>query len=159
MPENENLIYAETLNCKKWAYYLSPIALLPIIIEYFTDKITPDDVIAASILLLVFILIGFGLTLKWTISKDAFSFKYPPFYNKWRKIPLSEIKKMEIMRINPLKEFGGWGFRYGKLGQAFTTTGRMIIHIETTSGQKMNFSVENTEKAVFAINEFRNNSL
>ena len=66
---------------------------------------------------------------------------------------------MEIMRINPLKEFGGWGFRYGKLGQAFTTTGRMIIHIETTSGQKLNFSVENTEKAVFAINEFRNNSL
>ena len=89
MPENENLIYAETLNCKKWAYYLSPIALLPIIIEYFTDKITPDDVITACILILVFILIGFGLTLKWTISKDAFSFKYPPFYNKWRKIPLS----------------------------------------------------------------------
>ncbi len=42
------------------------------------------------------------------------------------------------MRINPLKEFGGWGFRYGKLGQAFTTTGRMIIHIETTKGQKLN---------------------
>lgn len=159
MPENDNLIYAETLNCKKWAYYLSPIALLPLIIEYFSDKITPDDFIAAGVLFIVFILIGFGLTLKWSISKDAFSFKYPPFYNKWRKIPLSEIKKMEIMKINPLKEFGGWGFRYGKLGQAFTTTGRMIIHIETTRGQKLNFSVENTEKAELAIKEFRKISL
>lgn len=156
--DNGNLIYAETLNCKKWSYYLSPIALLPIIIEYFTDKITPDDFIAAGFLLLIFVLIGYGLTLKWTISQNAFTFKYPPFYNKWRSIPVAEIKKIEILRINPLKEFGGWGFRYGKLGQAFTTTGRMIIHIETSRGQKLNFSVENNEKAKLAIKEFFKNS-
>jgi hypothetical protein len=35
----------------------------------------------------------------------------------------------------------------------------MIIHIETTSGQKLNFSVENTENAELAIKEFRNISL
>ena len=104
-------------------------------------------------------LLVFGLKLKWTISKDSFTFKYNPFYNKWRKIPLAEIKKIETMRINPLKEFGGWGFRYGKLGQAFTTTGRMIIHIETVEGQKFNFSVSNAEKADIAIKELGFNSL
>ena len=157
--ENEKPIYAESLNCRKWSYYLLPIALLPLIIEFFRNQITTDDVITSCVLFLIFMLLVLGLKLKWTISKDSFTFKYNPFYNKWRTIPLAEIKKIEIMRINPLKEFGGWGFRYGKLGQAFTTTGRMIIHIETTKGQKLNFSVENTEKAERAIKELGFNSL
>lgn len=150
---NDKLIYAESLNCKKWSYYLMPIALLPICIEYFIDKITLDDFIASFVLFLFFIAIGFGLRLKWTISQDAFTFKYTPFYSQWRKIPMTEIKTMSVMKINPLKEFGGWGFRYGKLGQAFTTTGRMIIHLETVKGQKLNFSVNNAEKAEIAIKE------
>ncbi len=155
--ENEKLIYAESLYCKKWSYYLMPIVLLPLIIEFFRDKITLDDVIATCALLSFFIFIGFVLRLKWTISSVAFSYKYNPIYNKWRKIPQAEIKTMSVMKINPIKEFGGWGFRYGKLGQAFTTTGRMIIHIETIKGQKLNFSVENVEKTELAISEFLKN--
>jgi hypothetical protein len=30
-----------------------------------------------------------------------------------------------------LKEFGGWGLRYGKLGAAYTTRGKYILHIKT----------------------------
>ncbi len=134
-----------------------PIVLLPLIIEFFRDKITLDDVIATCALLSFFIFIGFVLRLKWTISSVAFSYKYNPIYNKLRKIPLTEIKTMSVLKINPIKEFGGWGFRYGKLGQAFTTTGRMIIHIETIKGQKLNFSVENVEKTELAITEFLKN--
>ncbi len=155
--ENEKLIYAESLNCKKWSYYLMPIALLPLGIEFFRDKITIDDLIYTCTLLSFFICIGFVLRLKWTISSDAFSYKYNPIYNKWKTIPLAEIKTMSVMKINSIKEFGGWGFRYGKLGQAFTTTGRMIIHIETIKGQKLNFSVENVEKTELAITEFLKN--
>lgn len=155
--ENEKLIYAESLNCKKWSYYLMPIALLPLIIEFFRDQINLDIIFVSIAVFLFFIFIGFVLRLKWTISSEAFSYKYNPVYNKWRKIPLTEIKTMSVMKINPIKEFGGWGYRYGKLGQAFTTTGRMIIHIETIKGQKLNFSVENVEKTELAITEFLKN--
>ena len=155
--ENEKLIYAESLNCKKWSYYLMPIALLPLIIEFFRDQITLDIIFVSIAVFLFFLAIGFGLRLKWTISSEAFSYKYNPIYNKWRKIPQAEIKTMSVMKINPIKEFGGWGYRYGKLGQAFTTTGRMIIHIETIKGQKLNFSVENVEKTELAITEFLKN--
>ncbi len=155
--ENEKLIYAESLNCKKWSYYLMPIALLPLIIEFFRDQITLDVIFVSIAVFLFFIVIGFGLRLKWTISSDAFSYKYNPIYNNWKTVPLAEIKTMSVMKINPLKEFGGWGFRYGKLGQAFTTTGRMIIHVETIKGQKLNFSVENVEKTELAIREFLKN--
>ena len=134
-----------------------PIALLPLIIEFFRDKITLDIIFVSIAVFLFFIFIGFVLRLKWTISSEAFSYKYNPIYNKWRKIPLTEMKTMSVMKINPIKEFGGWGFRYGKLGQAFTTTGRMIIHIETIRGQKLNFSVENVEKTELAISEFLKN--
>lgn len=134
-----------------------PIALLPLIIEFFRDKITLDIIFVSIAVFLFFIFIGFVLRLKWTISSEAFSYKYNPVYNKWRKIPLTEMKTMSVMKINPIKEFGGWGFRYGKLGQAFTTTGRMIIHIETIRGQKLNFSVENVEKTELAITKFLKN--
>ncbi len=55
------------------------------------------------------------------------------------------------MKINPLKEFGGWGFRFGRLGQAFTTTGRLILHIETHAGKKLNFTVKNQLEAKNAL--------
>jgi len=45
------------------------------------------------------------------------------------------------MRINPLKEFGGWGLRYGKLGTAYTTRGRYILHIAQKTGKPINLTI------------------
>jgi hypothetical protein len=44
-----------------------------------------------------------------------------------------------------LKEFGGWGLRYGKLGTAYTTRGRYILHIAQKTGKPINLTILNPE--------------
>lgn len=55
------------------------------------------------------------------------------------------------MRINPLKEFGGWGLRYGRLGTAYTTGGKYILHIETTQGKPINLTIAQPADFIKAI--------
>jgi hypothetical protein len=40
-----------------------------------------------------------------------------------------------------LKEFGGWGLRYGKLGAAYTTRGKHILHIKMRKGKSINLTI------------------
>jgi hypothetical protein len=71
-----------------------------------------------------------------------------PFILKTRTIPFQEIKDATVREISPLKDFGGWGLRKSKkLGNAYTTTGKTILHIHTVSGQKINVTVTNSDKA------------
>ena len=55
------------------------------------------------------------------------------------------------MKINPLREFGGWGLRYGRLGAAYTTKGHYILHIEKTEGQAINLTIAQPEEFINAI--------
>ncbi len=151
MDTQNNSIYREKNTGSKVSFYLLPISFLPVVVDYFNNKLNKESITASIVLFAVFFLVGFLLKLEWEFTLTNFSYKYRPIYNKWKTIPLSDIKTANIMKINPLREFGGWGFRFGRLGQAFTTTGRIILHIETHSGKRLNFTVKNQLETEIAL--------
>jgi hypothetical protein len=61
-----------------------------------------------------------------------------------------DIESLELKRINPLREFGGWGLRYGKLGTAYTTRGRYILHIVQKTGKPINLTIVHPENFIAA---------
>ncbi len=94
--------------------------------------------------LVIFGVVGlliFSIKLHVTVNAEGIIYKYPPFHYKPKLLHWDKIKSIELMKINPLKEFGGWGLRYGKLGTAYTTRGRFILHIEKTEGQPINITI------------------
>ncbi len=140
-------IYQEKISGLKWGLYLSPIAILPLLVDYFKHNLNSETYLASALLFFIFISIGALMNLQWKIDESNFSYKMRPFHFKWHQIPFKDIDKIEVLTINPLKEFGGWGYRFGKLGKAYTISGNKIIHIVTKSQQKLNFSVVDNIKA------------
>lgn len=106
-------IYQENISGLKWGLYLSPIAILPLLVDYFNHNLNSETILASVLLFLIFISIGALMNLQWKIDESHFSYKMRPFHFKWHHIPLKEIEKIEVLTINPLKEFGGWGYRFG----------------------------------------------
>jgi hypothetical protein len=109
--------------------------------------VEPFDWIGFIILAIVGLFI-YSIKLKVSIDQKGITYQYPPFRNKPTTLPWEDIQTVELLKINPLKEFGGWGLRYGKLGAAYTTRGRYILHIKTQKKTPINLTVVDRESLI-----------
>ena len=152
---NDQPQYSEKSGFPSWVFW--PIASIPLSI-YLYEKIAhpadsePFDWFGLVILAIVGLFI-FAIKLHVTINTEGITYKYPPFHIKPKQMPWANIESAELMKINPLKEFGGWGLRYGKLGAAYTTRGRYILHIVQKKGKPINLTIAQPEKFIAATSQ------
>jgi hypothetical protein len=152
---NDQPQYSEKSGLPSWIFW--PIASIPLSI-YLYEKIVhpadsePFDWFGLVILAIVGLFI-FAIKLHVTINTEGITYKYPPFHIKPKQMPWANIESAELMKINPLKEFGGWGLRYGKLGAAYTTRGRYILHIVQKTGKPINLTIAQPEKFIAATSQ------
>jgi len=148
--------YSEKSTMRNWLWFVIP-SLITTIAILIIVTVPPDRTIfehlkhfdSINIYLLVLVIaLFFSIRLEWKLNANGFEYRYFPFILKTRTIPFQEIKDATVREISPLKDFGGWGLRKSKkLGNAYTTTGKTILHIHTVSGQKINVTVTNSDKA------------
>lgn len=97
------------------------------------------------------------LSVKLEIKYDnlGIQFRYFPFILKKKTIEWSEIESIEIGNYSPIREFGGWGIRYGFgiKGRAFTISGNKGIRIIKKNGKRLLFG---THKSLELAEYFRN---
>lgn len=121
---------------KLWMITLIPLlaSLTPLLLT--AQDREPIEVIPPLIILaLAFGLIAF-IQLEYRISFGEVTFRFRPFL-RWKTAPLNDYAEVQILKISPLKEFGGWGLRYGsRLGKAYTSHGKHILHFVPKDGQK-----------------------
>lgn len=79
--------------------------------------------IGIAILLLVMGLM-FILRLHVSVSPDGIRYAFFPFV-KEHLMPWSMIKSVELIKYSPIRDFGGWGFRFNRSSgtKAYTTKG------------------------------------
>ena len=140
---NDQPQYSEKSGFPSWIFW--SIASIPLSIYLYEKIVHPADsepldwfglVIIGVVALLIF-----AIKLHVTINIEGITYKYPPFHIKPKQMPWANIESAELMKINPLKEFGGWGLRYGKLGAAYTTRGKHILHIKMRKGKPINLTI------------------
>lgn len=147
--------YSEKSGFPSWIFW--SIASIPLTI-YLYEKIShpedsePFDWFGLVILAIVGLFI-FAIKLHVTINTEGITYKYPPFHIKPKQLPWANIESAELMKINPLKEFGGWGLRYGKLGTAYTTRGRYILHIKQKTGKSINLTIAQPMNFIAAVTQ------
>jgi hypothetical protein len=78
-----------------------------------------------------------SLRLQTTIDKIGVHYKMFPFHFKWQTIKWEEIQQDEIRTYQPLKEYGGWGLRYGRSGKAYTISGKNGLQLYLKNGKKV----------------------
>ena len=52
-------------------------------------------------------------------------------------ISLESVSYCEVRTYNPIKEYGGWGIRYGKSGKAYNVSGNRGVQLEFYSGKPL----------------------
>lgn len=72
--------------------------------------------------------------LQISIDEKGIYYRFFPFQRKYRLTPFDHITTCYVRESRPLREFGGWGFRYGRKGLAMTISGKFGIQIEKTDG-------------------------
>ena len=82
------------------------------------------------------VIIGFAIPflfylfeLRLKVSAEGLHFQFFPFHLKSHIIKLDEIDKYKAMEYSPLKEYGGWGIKYGFKGKAYNVRGNKGVKI------------------------------
>lgn len=78
-------------------------------------------------LLIGFVLVtGFAIFLSWffysikletEVYEDSVKYKYWPFIRTHKIIPLSTIQSINVEKYRPIREYGGWGYRFSMKGR------------------------------------------
>jgi len=63
---------------------------------------------------------------------------YIRFYPLWSKvIPYHTIQSCEVRTYKPLREYGGWGIKYGRSGWAYNIIGNRGVQLVLDSGKRI----------------------
>ncbi len=74
--------------------------------------------------------------LETVVQGGALIFRYVPFHLAWRVVPCTSIVRAEAEDYSPLREFGGWGIRFGRRGRAYSASGNRGVRIECRNGDR-----------------------
>lgn len=71
------------------------------------------------------------------IDKQGITYRFFPFQLSFRKIEWTQIDKYEVITYNPIRDYGGWGLRYGKKGRALNVSGNKGLQLYLLNGKNI----------------------
>ncbi|MEC8273425.1 MAG: hypothetical protein VXZ76_01150 [Bacteroidota bacterium] len=111
------------------------------------------------------LLVGLGLPvlfwfmkLKLRVSSEGLYYQFFPIHIKERLIAFEEIKSYKARTYSPIKEFGGWGIRFGFESKAYNVSGDKGLQVELTNGRKVLFGSQEHQALAKAMKKAQNAS-
>ncbi len=86
--------------------------------------------------LLMFLLFGFA-NLTTEIDRHRIAFRFFPFHYKFQQIGWNKIEKFEVITYKPIRDYGGWGIKFGKNGKAYNVAGNRGLQLQLKSGKNI----------------------
>lgn len=112
--------------------------------------------------LLLVLLLAFGvglplffraLRLVTAVDAGGVHFRFVPFHRAARVLPPEYIVKYEARTYKPLLEYGGWGIRSGRSGDAYNVSGDRGVQFELAGGQRILIGTQRPEEFVAALDK------
>ena len=110
----------------------------------------------------LYLLIGVGmLYLFWAgkliseVRPDGVYIQFVPFHRGFRRFAYEDIDVIEARQYSPIREYGGWGMRYGPKGGAFNMYGNRGVQFVFKNGRRVLVGSQQADTMVDAIRSFR----
>ena len=87
------------------------------------------------------------------VRESGIFIRFRPFHRKWVVLGFDNIQKAEAHTYYPLKDYGGWGIRYGRKGKAYNVSGNMGVLLTLRDGKNVLVGSKNHKALCSAINE------
>jgi hypothetical protein len=100
---------------------------------------------------LFFPVLFYSIKLVTEVRYDGLYVRYFPLQFHSHQISYGEIKSYEIRQYSALKEYGGYGIRYGKKGKAYNVSGDKGIQFEFLDGKKLLIGTQRPEEFALAL--------
>jgi len=84
--------------------------------------------------------------LSTVIDKSGIQFRFFPFHMRYKQFPWDQVSKYELIGYQPIKDYGGWGIRFGKMGKAYTVSGNKGLQVHLKSGKRFLLGTQNVEE-------------
>ncbi|HAX16006.1 MAG TPA: hypothetical protein DIV44_04265 [Leeuwenhoekiella sp.] len=127
------------------------IAVSPLVLDWDNLKFSKFEI--ASVILSILVILGLFLgfwyifKLETTIDEKGITYRFVPFHIKSRFKAWSEIKSAKIRKYNPIREYGGWGYRISfTKRKALTTKGRKGLQLIFNDGNELLLGTQYPEK-------------
>lgn len=146
MPENPKF-YNECQKFRQWWLWLI-LLIGPTIISavFLSQLISSDpkdsgagfDISLALIMLMTAVgpcLFVYYCKMDTAIRQDGVYIKFKPFHRKWVILPFKTITSAAPVTYRPIRDYGGWGIRYGSKGKAYNVSGDQGVLLEFTQSK------------------------
>jgi len=111
---------------------------------------------------LYYVLIGAGIPLffytfqlRIKVSAEGLHYQFFPFHFKAHTIKIEDIEKFKAMEYSPLKEYGGWGIKFGFGGKAYNVSGNKGVRIHLKDGTNIMFGSQKHNELAKALKQVR----
>ena len=116
----------------------------------------PDSVLvivgALTILLLSVLTYAFyRMKLVTEVRNDGLSIRFFPLTTQI--IPFEHIRTCKAREYHPIREYGGWGIRYGIKGKAYNVSGNRGVQLELIQGKSLLIGSQRPEELAHAIQD------
>ena len=130
--------------------------------EQFGDKPMSD----LSLLFGFLLVIGFALFLGWffysikletEVNKTSIKYKFWPFIREYKVLPLETIYSMEVEKYRPIREYGGWGYRFSMKGRGLclNVSKNIGLRIIMKDGYELLIGTQKEEELLHILNQIQ----
>lgn len=92
--------------------------------------------------------------LQTTINENGIAYRFFPFQKDTRRINWSNINKIAVVHYNPILEYGGWGYRFGRKGKALNVRGNKGIKFTFNGKETLLLGTQQPEQAKIVIERY-----
>lgn len=119
----------------------------------FGNNPAPDSImiVIVAIFGILFPVLFYSLKLVTEVQYDGLYVRFFPLQFHAHKILFGDIKKYEIRTYSALKEYGGYGIRYGTKGKAYNVSGNKGIQLEFQDGKQLLVGTQRPEEFASAL--------
>ncbi len=116
-----------------------------------SDAVLVISFLLTFILLTAIVLLFLKARLCCRVDRAGIRFRFPPFQRSETLIHWSRVSDIRIVSYHPIRQFGGWGIRYGKTGTAYTISGKKALQITLDSGERILIGTRREEELKAAL--------
>lgn len=162
MSDDGQVFFREEQNFRQpwvWAFVLLPMILIACGIAWqiisgrpWGNYPLPTAALVANEAVLIVIAVWvYQMRLVTEVRADGLSVHFQWLWRR-RRIPFATLHSYRVVTYNPLREYGGWGIRYGANGaQAYNVSGDRGVQCEFMDGKRLLIGSQRPEELARAL--------
>ena len=104
-----------------------------------SDNVLTISFVGATFFFILLVLLFVYTKLTTMIDDSGISYKFFPFHLSFHKITWDQIESYEVTTYRPIREYGGWGIRFGWNKKAYNVSGNVGLSVQLKTGKKVLF--------------------